>query len=300
MSPIRVWWLAARPKTLTAAVIPVLVGTALARAEVGVVQWDLFWCALWGAIFIQIGTNFVNDAADFKRGTDTQERLGPLRVTQAGLLTHTQVMRGAYVCFGVAALFGIPLIQAGGWPIVVIGICSIIAAYAYTAGPFPLAYLGLGDLFVIVFFGLVAVGGTYYLHAGEWGVPALVAGLCLGALATALLAVNNLRDRAGDAANHKKTLAVRFGEDFARREVQFMACYPFIVGAYWWMNGNYWASLLPLASIPLAWKLVHIARFGNGRELNAGLGKAAALHAVYGALLAAGLWIGAGMPPPAQ
>ena len=143
------WLLASRPKTLSAAVVPVLIGTALAPSPI---RWLMFACALLGALFIQIGTNLVNDALDFKRGADTHERLGPVRVTQAGLLSANAVLLGAYASFGFAALCGIPLIVRGGWPIIVIGVVSIVAAYAYTGGPYPLAYRGLGEIFVIAFF----------------------------------------------------------------------------------------------------------------------------------------------------
>ena len=156
------WLLAARPKTLAASVTPVLVGTALAFRDLATMLWQPFVFALLGAVFIQIGTNYVNDALDFRKGADTHTRLGPLRVTAAGLLSAEAVLRGAYICFFLAALCGIPLILRGGWPIAVIGIASIAAAYAYTGGPYPLAYHGLGEVFVMIFFGLVAVCGSFW------------------------------------------------------------------------------------------------------------------------------------------
>src|SRR5438067_11907187 len=214
------WLLAARPKTLSAAVVPVLIGTALVQSRI---DWFLFACALFGALLIQIGTNFVNDALDFKKGADTSERLGPIRVTQAGLLSASVVMRAAYVCFGLAALCGVPLIVRGGWPIVIIGVVSILAAYAYTGGPYPLAYHGLGELFVLIFFGFVAVGGSYYVQRLTIDLMVLVAGFACGALAVILLAINNLRDIDNDRASNKQTLAAVFGADFARREIEWMA-----------------------------------------------------------------------------
>src|SRR5205085_3166834 len=204
------------PKTLAAAVVPVLVGTALAVNEHAPLHWPAFLCALGGALFIQIGTNLVNDALDFKRGADTHERLGPLRVTQAGLLSANAVLAGAYVCFGLAALCGVPLIIRGGWPIVVIGVVSIVAAYAYTGGPYPLAYHGLGEVFVLIFFGLTAVAGSYYVQRLIIDLMVLVAGFAVGALAVILLAINNLRDIENDRASNKHTLAARFGAEFAR------------------------------------------------------------------------------------
>ena len=159
------WLLAFRPKTLTAAIVPVIVASALVIAEAHTLQLYLSVCALLSAMFIQIGTNFVNDAIDFKKGADDEKRIGPTRMTQSGQLTHRQVLCGGFACFLIAALFGIPLVMTGGWVIVGIGLISILCGYIYTGGPFPLAYVGLGDLFVVVFFGLVAVTGTFYLHA---------------------------------------------------------------------------------------------------------------------------------------
>src|SRR5438874_3584072 len=194
---LKSWLLAARPKTLAAGIVPVLIGTALAPRPIRV---GIFAATLGGSVLIQVGTNLVNDALDFRKGADTAERLGPLRVTQAGLLGADAVLRGAYVCFALAALCGIPLIVRAGWPMIAIGVGSIIAAYVYTGGPYPLAYNGLGELFVLVFFGLVAVGGTYYAQALRWPAEAVMAGFAAGSLAIVLLAINNLRDLPNDAA----------------------------------------------------------------------------------------------------
>src|SRR5205085_279240 len=220
------WLLAARPKTLAAAVVPVLVGSSLAWNAGVRVHVAGFLCALGGAIFIQIGTNLVNDALDFKSGADNAERLGPLRVTQAGLLSANAVMRGAYVCFLLAAACGVPLILRGGWPIVVIGAASILAAYAYTGGPYPLAYHGLGEVFVMAFFGVVATAGSYYVQALRFSDVSILAGVACGCLAIVLLAINNLRDIPNDRLSNKKTLAARFGPDFARREIKWMLVLP--------------------------------------------------------------------------
>ena len=170
------WLLALRPKTLSAAVVPVLIGSALASH----IDWLIFAFALSGALFIQIGTNFVNDALDYKKGADTSERLGPIRVTQAGLLNADVVLRAAFVCFALAASCGVPLIIRGGWPIAIVGVASIIAAYAYTGGPYPLAYNGLGELFVMIFFGFVAVGGSYYVQMRSIDAAVVVAGFAAG------------------------------------------------------------------------------------------------------------------------
>ncbi|HSN68026.1 MAG TPA: 1,4-dihydroxy-2-naphthoate octaprenyltransferase, partial [Thermoanaerobaculia bacterium] len=191
-----------------------------------------------------------------------------------------------------AILAGIPLLIRGGWPLLVIGLSSIAAGYVYTGGPYPLAYNGLGELFVMVFFGLVAVGGTYYLQTLEYGPGAAVAGLAAGSLANVLLAVNNLRDANGDARTGKRTLAVRLGRRFAEWEIAFFAFLPLMLGLYWWTAGERVAALLPLALLPLAISIARSARRDEGTALNATLGKSAALQAGYGALFTIGLIFG--------
>ncbi len=190
---LKTWLMAARPKTLTAALVPVMVGTALAYG-LGVGRWLPALAALVGAMFIQIGTNLTNDYYDFKKGADTEERLGPQRVTQSGLIAPGTVLASALTFFGLAVATGIYLVVVGGWPIVAIGLASVLAGYAYTGGPFPLAYHGLGDVFVFIFFGLVAVPGTFYVQALTVGPAAWWAAIPVGAIGTALLVVNNLRD----------------------------------------------------------------------------------------------------------
>jgi 1,4-dihydroxy-2-naphthoate octaprenyltransferase len=254
----------------------VLVGTALAHH----VHWPTFFYALFGAVFIQIGTNLVNDAIDFKRGADTAERVGPLRVTQAGLLGADAVMRGAYVCFFLAALCGIPLIMRGGWPLLIIGVASIIAAYAYTGGPYPLAYHGLGELFVLIFFGVVAVGGSYYVQRLTIDGKVIVAGFAIGCLAVALLAINNLRDIGNDMASNKKTLAVRFGDKFGRLEIAAFVLMPFFAVAP--------ITPYPLAALPIALVLLRRVRHARGAELNRCLAIAGALQWAFGILFVIG------------
>lgn len=281
------WLLAARPKTLSAAVAPVLVGTALAYGGPMPMHWISFACALFGAIFIQIGTNLVNDALDFKRGADTHERLGPIRVTQSGLLSPGAVMTGAYLCFAVAAICGIPLMVRGGWPILAIGVFSILAAYAYTGGPYPLAYHGLGEVFVMVFFGLVAVEGSYYVQRLMFSRDALFGGFSCGALAVVLLAINNYRDLASDRVNHKMTLAARFGKRFAIGEIEWSAMLAYlslIVLAYL----RDWHLLVALLSMPLAILVVHNAKHAEGRELNRTLAMAGALQWAFAILFVLG------------
>ena len=286
---IRHWVLAARPKTLAAGVVPVLMGSALASREPAGVHWWMFAFALVGAVLIQIATNFINDALDFKKGADTAERLGPIRVTQAGLLSANAVMSGASVCVIGAVLCGVPLILRGGWPMLVIGLTSIIAAYAYTGGPYPLAYHGLGELFVMVFFGLVAVGGTFYVHSLQLTQAALVAGFAAGSLSIVLLAINNLRDLEGDRQSNKRTLAVRFGEHFARSEITFFALAPFAaVAVIAWMQGRAW-MLIPFLVLPLATLLMARVARSRGAELNRCLAMAGALQWAFGLLFVLGV-----------
>lgn len=289
---MRSWLLAARPKTLTAAVIPVVLGTALAWSHGRRVLWVWALLALVGALLIQIATNLINDAIDFEKGTDTAERVGPKRVTASGLIRPRHVKMAGLACFGGAALAGIPLLIRGGWPLLVIGLASIAAGYVYTGGPYPLAYNGLGEIFVMVFFGLVAVGGTYYLQRLDYGAGAAVAGIAAGSLANVLLAVNNLRDAEGDARTGKRTLAVRLGPRFAEWEIAFFAFLPLLLGFYWWAAGARIAALLPLLLAPLGASIVRSARRDRGAALNATLAKSAALQAGYGLLFTIGLILG--------
>lgn len=216
-SPVDIWVLAARPKTLAAAAAPVLIGIAMAHAAGGFHLWSAL-AALTGALLIQIGTNFANDYYDHKKGTDTEDRLGPLRVTQAGLVAPATMKRATYAVFGLAILVGVHLVWRGGWPIVVIGLLSVLFGVLYTGGPCPLGYNGLADIFVLIFFGPVAVGGTYYVQTLTIHTPVLLAGLAPGLFSVAILTVNNLRDIDNDRAGGKKTLTVRFGKTFARFE----------------------------------------------------------------------------------
>ncbi len=249
------WLLALRPKTLTASVVPVVVATALVKAEGFEIIWWVSACALFSALFIQIGTNFVNDAIDFKKGADTDQRTGPQRVTQSGLLTSKQVMIGAFVCFAIAFALGIPLVIKGGVSVVAVGLVSLVLAYCYTGGPFPLAYKGLGDIFVILFFGLIAVTTTFFIHTNAVTHNAIVAGLQIGFLATVLIAVNNLRDSPQDALVNKKTLAVRFGVTFARIEIATLTIAPFVMGGVFYFKDHYAAALLPVMASFIKWSV---------------------------------------------
>jgi 1,4-dihydroxy-2-naphthoate octaprenyltransferase len=216
-STLQAWILASRPKTLWAAISPVIIGTAMAYGE-GRAHMISATLALLAAVLIQIGTNFANDYFDYIHGADTRERLGPTRVTQAGLIKPKTMKIATILIFTSAFMAGVYLIWRGGWPILIIGLLSILFGVLYTAGPYPLGYNGLGDIFVLVFFGIVAVGGTYYVQTLTIDWLVILAGLSPGLFSMAILTVNNLRDVKSDMESGKMTLAVRFGENFARWE----------------------------------------------------------------------------------
>ena len=290
--PLTSWLLAIRPKTLTAALVPIVVGTTLAQSTSGRSHLDLSLFALLCALLIQIGTNFINDALDFEKGADTAERIGPQRVTQSGLLSSEQVWRGGMLAFMFSVVLALPLVAAGGWPIILIGILSILAGYAYTGGPYPLAYVGLGDLFVVVFFGWVAVGGIYYLNADEMTTAAWVAGTQVGLLSTVMIAINNLRDHKTDREVGKKTLAVRLGPSLAKIEIALLSLLPFVGSIYWWKQGMTWAALLPFGIFPLALFLVkRVFEEEPSAIYNRFLARGALLHLAFGILLSIGLMI---------
>ncbi len=287
------WVLATRPKTLAAGIVPVAVGTALAfGAGVGKALPAL--AALVGALLIQIATNFTNDYYDFKKGADTEERLGPVRVTQAGLIPPRTVLNAALFTFALAFVVGLYLLSVAGWPIFVVGLLSLACGYAYTGGPYPLGYNGLGDLFVFVFFGFVAVGGTYYVQVGELNAAAVAAGIPVGALATCLLAVNNLRDVTTDTKAGKRTLVVRLGVAFGRAEYLILVLAAYATPVALWLTGQLGPQvLLPLASLVLAVGPVRTVLTQNGAPLNEALGGTARLMLAFGVLFAVGLYLGA-------
>ncbi len=284
---VRDWIAASRPKTLSAAVVPVLMATALAQHEPPAITWWVFFFALIGAVLIQIATNLINDALDFKKGADTAERLGPVRVTAAGLIQPEAVMTAAWICLFGAALCGIPLMVRCGWPMLAIGLMSIAAAYAYTGGPYPLAYRGLGEIFVILFFGFVAVGGTFYAHSLQLTRGALLAGFAAGSLATVLLVINNLRDVDGDRRSDKRTTVVRFGEGFARAEIVFFTLAPFVAVALIGRRG----LLVTLLALPVAVAVIVRVMRSRGAELNRCLAMAGALQWAFGLLFVIGSMI---------
>ena len=241
--------LATRPKTLPAAIVPVWVGCVLAWKLTGKFSLPLALATVGGAVFIQIATNLFNDAIDAAKGADTERRLGPQRVTASGLLSRTAVMTAAAVFLGLAIACGVVLYQAAGWPILAIGIPSLYLAYGYTGGPFPLAYRGMGELFVILFFGLVAVCGTVFVQTeGQWRVEALLLGTQVGLLSAALISINNLRDREEDSTTGKRTFAVRFGPKPARVIIWLEIKLAAFLGLIWFIFELPWQVL---ASFPM-------------------------------------------------
>jgi 1,4-dihydroxy-2-naphthoate octaprenyltransferase len=286
------WLLAFRPKTLTAAVVPIFVGTTLVMALGYPLKWWISLFALLASLFIQIGTNLINDAMDFKKGADTHERIGPSRITQQGHANFKTVYSLGLVFFALAFALGIPLVMAGGWPIVFIGLLSLVCGYAYTGGPFPLAYRGLGDLFVILFFGIIAVSGLTYLHTKEWHIEALLAGLQVGCLATVLIAINNFRDMDGDVKANKKTLAVRFGANFVRAEIALLILMSFAINFYWWSEGFKIAAVLSSLAFPMGVLVIkNIFTHQPSPLYNRFLAQSALLHLLFGVLLSLGFAI---------
>ncbi len=276
-----VWLMAARPRTLSAAVSPVLVGTAVAH-RAGALRPLPALLALLASLFIQIGTNFANDYSDFKRGADAN-RLGPQRVTQSGLVAPGTVKLAAWIAFGISGVLGIGLAALSGWPVIAIGVASVAAGWLYTGGPWPLGYHGLGDLFVFVFFGLVATCGTAYAQALFVPREAWVAGAAVGSLATAILVVNNLRDRQADAKVGKNTLAVKLGAAASRAQYVVLVVAPFALAL---LLGTAWPLLALVAAIPALRTVLK----EEGAALNRGLGQTARLQILYSVLLSAGLW----------
>jgi len=281
---LRAWFLACRPKTLSVSLSPVLVGTAVAWHDTGKLLWLPLLAAALGAAFIQIGTNLFNDVGDFLRGTDTPERLGPKRATAEGWLSPGMVKAGAWLSFLLAFLCGIYLVWHGGWPIVAIGLASLAAGWAYTGGPKPIAYGPFGEAFVFVFFGLVAVGGSYYLQTLNLAPAALIAGILVGIHAAAVITVNNYRDLDGDARNGKNTLAVRLGRPAIRRLYTGEMLAPY--GLLLFLAPLGWPATLPLLSLPLAITLIRrFKREAPGPIFNGILAATAGLQLAFALLL---------------
>jgi 1,4-dihydroxy-2-naphthoate octaprenyltransferase len=294
LSGLRIWLMAARPRTLPAAIAPVLVGTAAAIEDTGDIRWGAFIAALIGSVFIQIGTNLANDYSDARRGADTVERLGPVRVTAAGLVAPTRVLVATWLAFAVAVGAGIYLTAVAGPLILAVGAVSILAGVLYTGGPRPYGYAGLGEMFVFLFFGLVAVNGSFYVQVEE--LAALPAGLSvsIGCLATAILAVNNVRDIETDRRAGKRTLAVRIGRAGARRlYVALLVVAYLALPATLLATDGPWLAMLGFVSLPLARVAAQpVLERTDGPALNAALAKTGALLAAFSVAVGAGLLLG--------
>jgi len=285
------WILAARPKTLLAAFVPVLVGSALA---ISVNRFFLPYslAALVCAVLIQIGTNFTNDLYDHLKGADKKHRKGPQRALASGLISAKEMKWGIAITFGLSFLIGLYLVYNSGWIILIIGIISISAGFVYTAGPFPLAYNGLGDLFVFIFFGVVGTMGTYFLHTTEFTFLSLLISLPVGAVTTNILVVNNFRDIEEDKAAGKNTLAVFIGRSFTRMEfiLLLILCYFVLILLFAKHNFSYWI-FLPFITLPFAALLIKMLFKFSGSELNKTLELTAKFSGLFGLLFAIGLII---------
>jgi 1,4-dihydroxy-2-naphthoate octaprenyltransferase len=287
---LRIWVMAARLRTLPAAIAPVLVGTSIA-VQRGVFRPGALAAALLGALFIQIGTNLANDYSDARRGADADDRVGPVRVTAGGLVPPRQVLIATYVTFGLAVVCGLYLVAVSGVELLFVGIASIAAGVLYTGGPKPYGYEGLGELFVFVFFGIVAVTGSAFAQLEQWPWEAFVLAVPIGLLASAILVVNNVRDMDSDRRAGKRTLAVRLGRDRARTIYALMVYAAYLVAPLPWVLGSLspWL-LLPWLTLPLAVRLVRTVRnHADGPTLNEALAQTGMLQLVFGLLLSAGV-----------
>ena len=285
------WLLASRPKTLLASVVPVMVGTALA------INVDKFnplvtLVALVCSLLIQIGTNFTNDLYDFYKGADTVSRKGPVRVLAAGLISVKEMKTGIIIAFLSAFILGLYLVYIGGIIILAIGVLSILAGIAYTAGPYPLAYKGLGDIFVFMFFGLIGTMGTFYLQANELSLAAFLSSIPVGSLITNILVVNNYRDIETDRNAGKNTLAVKLGKTFTQYQFIFLIFVSFIVPLllFLFFDFKFWI-FLPYLTLPVVYKTISMLFTLDGVQLNETLELTAKLSAMYGILFSAGLML---------
>ncbi len=287
---LQAWMLAIRPKTLPAGAVPVVLGSALAAVDGGFLLLPAL-VALICALGIQVATNFINEIYDFRKGADTAERLGPTRTVAAGIISEKTMVRVSASLVATLFLLGLYLVSIAGWPILLIGLLSLLFAWAYTGGPYPIAYSGLGDLFVFVFFGLVAVGGTYYLQTHHLALPILLAAVAPGAFSVNILLVNNIRDIATDRTVGKMTLPARIGAPWARRLYIALTIIAFFVPVALFLLGYSPWSMLSLLSAPLAFGMIRQLYASEGRELNNVLAGTGKLMTIHGILFASGLLI---------
>jgi len=290
---IYAWWTACRPNTLIVSIAPVLIGISLSIHDNNFSSYLVALLTLFSAILIQIGTNFINDLYDFINGADTENRLGPIRATQSGLLSKKQIKIGAFLCFTLALMIGAYLVYIGGFPILIIGLLSLISGYCYTAGPYPLAYHGLGDIFVFIFFGLVAVPGTYYLQNNIlFDFDSMLIGSSVGFIAVAILCVNNIRDIDSDAKVGKKTLAVRFGKNKITILYDIMLLSAYLSILILISKEDFYNQIglfLLFLSFPVALKLIFDIHQKNGEALNLILARTAILLRTFSFLLIIGI-----------
>lgn len=289
MSKTKIWLLATRPRTLPAATAPVIVGSAIAFYENSFRLLPAL-AALVGALLLQIGANFANDVFDYQRGADTAARLGPTRVTLSGMLTPAEVKTGMWVAFVLATLIGVYLTWVSGWPVIAIGLLSILAAIFYTGGPFPYGYRGLGEAFVFLFFGLAAVIGTFYVQAVRISLSAVIGSVPVGLLVVAILAVNNLRDIATDRVAGKKTLAVHLGQQGARQEYMLLVLMAYLVPLLLTLSriDSVW-MLLPFLTLPMAIELAQFVNQNEGKPLNRALARTGQLTLFFSIAYSAGM-----------
>jgi 1,4-dihydroxy-2-naphthoate octaprenyltransferase len=289
MNKFNPWLLASRPKTLLASVVPVMVGTALA-VNVGEFNLLVTIIAFLCSLLIQIGTNFTNDLYDYLKGADTKFRKGPTRVLASGLITVKEMKAGIFITFILTFFLGLYLVYVGGILILIIGLLSIIAGLAYTAGPYPLAYRGLGDIFVFMFFGLIGTMGTFYLHTNELSLSAFLSSIPVGALITNILVVNNYRDIEEDRQAGKNTLAVKLGKTFTQYQFIFLISVSFLTPLvlFLFFDFNIWI-FLPYLTLPVAYNISKMLFTLEGIQLNKTLELTAKLSALYGTLFSAGL-----------
>lgn len=296
-STLLVWIAALRPRTLPASIAPVLIGGAIAAHD-QLFHLFSFCVALIASIFIQFGTNLANDYFDFKKGADRADRVGPVRVTQAGWLSPQTVKWGFIICFAIAFILGIYLVTQGGWPIVAIGLTAILFGVLYTGGPSPLGYSGLADLFVLIYFGPVAVAGTYYVQAQEWSVVSIIAGLAPGLLSVAILTANNLRDIETDKIAGKKTLSVRFGRSFGRWEYFLAVIIAHQIPILCYVSEQSMLFLLPQITLPFALFLtMRVFQERDPRSLIKILEQTGQLLLVHALLFAAAWFFSANITP---
>lgn len=284
------WFLAIRPKTLMAGIIPVLVGSMMTFLYLNEIDWGILISALMVSLSIQIATNLFNDAIDCQKGADTKNRIGPIRVTQSGLLTHGQVFAGGTAFLLLSCLFAYPLVLKGGMVIAFLIFSSLICSYAYTGGPYPLSYLGLGELFVFLYYGFAATMTSFYLQAGFISRDSLVLGFQMGCLTTVIIAINNLRDIEEDQKTGKRTLAARFGILFGRWEITAFVVLPFLANIYWYFTGKVFVFLLPFATLLMAINLIKgIWMHNPSRIYNRFLGESSLILGLFGLMLILGM-----------